>query len=56
MNIIKHRKYVIEFDVWEPKEKESQAEIDSFLQFLIKNSSHLGHLKFRLESEERTNG
>ncbi len=56
MNIIKHRKYAIEFDVWEATEKLAQQEIDSILQFLVQNSKHLGHLKFRLESEERVNG
>jgi hypothetical protein len=56
MNIIKHRKYVIEFDVWEATEKLAQTEVDEIMQYLIRHGSHLGHLKFRLESEERTNG
>lgn len=56
MNKITHYKHVLEFDVWEPTGKEAQAEFDRISEFITKNSSHLGHRVFRLESEERISG
>jgi hypothetical protein len=53
MNVIKHRRYVIEFDVWEPTEKQAQKEIDAAILYITQHSTHLGHLKVRLEHEER---
>lgn len=53
MNIVKHRVYKLEFDVWEPTEKAAQQEINAITQFIAEHSSHCGRLRFRLESEER---
>jgi len=53
MNIVKHRVYKLEFDVWEPTEGKAQIEIDAILQYVIHHSSHMGNLRFRMESEER---
>jgi len=55
MNIIKHRKYIVEFDVWEAQQITAEAEFDTVLA-VLKGSSHLGNVRVHLESEERTNG
>lgn len=53
MNIVRHRVYKLEFDVWEPMEKDAQKEIDAIIYFAVHQSSHLGNLRVRPESDER---
>lgn len=53
MNIVRHRVYKLEFDVWEPMDKPAQAEIDAIIYFATRHSSHLGNLRITPVSEER---
>lgn len=53
MNVINHRKYTLEFDVWEATQTAAEAEID-LLILAIKNSmSHCGNVKLTVVSEVR---
>lgn len=53
MNVVRHRVYKLEFDVWEPLDKKAQIEIDEIIRFAINHSSHLGNVRFGSVSEER---
>ena len=55
MNDIYHRKYLLEFDVWDPQRKLTQAEFDQ-LMFDIKNKAilpHAGNIKITQLDETR---
>lgn len=53
MNIIRHRVYQIEFDVWEPHQTVVDAEMDKVIKQMKENLNHVGTLKLTLVSEER---
>ncbi len=55
MNDIYHRKYTLDFDLWEPQTKAVDAEFDK-LMFDLKNKvllAHAGNVKIVPVSEER---
>lgn len=53
MNVINHRTYTLEFDVWEATQKVTEVEIDHLI-FVIKNQmGHCGNVKLTLVSEAR---
>ena len=53
MNIIRHRKYEIEFDVWEPHQRVCDAEMDAVVKHMKEQLGHTGNLKITLVSEDR---
>lgn len=55
MNDIYHRKYVLEFDIWDPQKQLAQNELDQIM-FDLKNKilmPHAGNVKLTPISEER---
>jgi hypothetical protein len=52
MNVIKHRVYRMEFDVWEATQNNAEAQIDKLL-LAAKDMTHCGNIKITLVSEER---
>lgn len=55
MNEVYHRKYVLEFDVWEPFRKVTDEELDK-LRFDLKNKlliPHAAQIRLSLETDER---
>ena len=55
MNEVYHRRYILEFDVWEPYRKLTDDEFDK-LAFAIKTKELLGHaanVKLAKEAEDR---
>lgn len=53
MNIIKHRTYTLEFDVWEATQKAAEVEIDALILAITKSMSHCGNVKLSIVNEER---
>lgn len=53
MNVIHHRVYTLECDVWEATQKQAQAEIDQVVLAIKAQLSHCGHVKLTLTSEAR---
>lgn len=54
MNVIRHRTYTLEFDVWEQTQKLADAEIDKVILHIKGGMGHCGNVKLTLVSEERT--
>lgn len=55
MNDIYHRKYLLEFDIWDPQKLLAQGELDQIM-FDLKNKvlmPHAGNVKLTPISEER---
>lgn len=53
MNIVRHRIYQIELDVWEPLQKLAELEIDEVFRKLRGLLLHSGNVRITLVSEER---
>lgn len=53
MNVINHRTYTLEFDVWEATQKEAEIEIDKVILTIKGSMSHCGNVKLTLSSEVR---
>lgn len=55
MNIIKHRKYILEYDTWEPFQKSADADMDVLISALKtkKLLPSCGNVKLTMNSEER---
>lgn len=53
MNVIKHRIYRLELDVWEPLEKRADEEIDGLIKHINSGLHHCAHVKMTKVSEER---
>ena len=55
MNDIYHKRYILEFDVWDPQKKLAQDELDQMM-FDLKNKHllpHAGNVKLTPTAEER---
>ena len=52
MNVIKHRTYKLELDVWEPIQKEAEKELDKLFKEVGTTLTHCGKVRLRLESED----
>lgn len=53
MNIVKHRVYKLELDIWEPLQPDAEREIDALIGFIKARLRHSGNVKITLESEAR---
>lgn len=53
MNFVHHRKYVLEFDVWDPMKNEVDKEMDAVVLHVKKTLSHCGNVRLGLEVEQR---
>lgn len=53
MNVINHRTYTLEFDVWEATQKQAEIEIDQIIGSIKNSMTHCGNVKLTMISEER---
>ncbi len=53
MNIIKRRRYLLEFDVWEATQKLAEVEIDKLILSMKTDMGHCGNVKLTILTEDR---
>lgn len=51
MNIITHKKYLLEMDIWEALQKPAEAEVDQIILAIRQNMTHCGNVKLTIVSE-----
>lgn len=54
MNVITHKRYLLEFDVWESTQKDAEKEIDNVINTIRHEMSHCGNVKLTIISEQET--